>query len=542
MSVRFMSIRNAIVLLLALSTLTFLVACGNGNGSSIATAPPTGAFGASNLNGTYVFTVSGSDGDLGAPYAMTGTFTANGSGGITGGAVDITDPSDTTEFPDGPIFDASIGGNSSYRVGVDGRGQATLDVTSVSGLTITLDFVLANSSQGVVTEFDSNATGSGTLDLQTANTTPTGSYAFSLSGASGNSAWATAGNFTLTGSTIAGFGDLNEAGLLNYPDEALTGSLTLGPSATPSTLLTIGTSGFSGTFDVFAIDATHLKFIEMDGVATLSGDAYSQTSNTVPTGNLAFTISGLTNSSVPVAIGGYMLTNGSGGITGTQDFNIDGSNVSNQSAPSAFTATYTVDPNDAGRYNVAVSTFAEGTSYVAYPSTGGLLLLEMDSSGISSGAAYLQTAGATFAATAQGYGLNLSGVNTSDGVEVDDIAEFSTNPTGSTVIGKVDENFTEADGSQAYAQLISGTYGTVDSNGRYGVGVTSNGTLEGGFTLTLYAVDGQTFPFVELDGGQVSTGVILLQNASATTPAVAHTHMLAVHPLYQSRAARAKKQ
>jgi hypothetical protein len=80
-----MSVRNAIVSLLSFSTLLFLAACGsNGGGIANPVAPPSGGFSASNLNGTYVFSISGTD-STGFSYAMVGTFTANGSGGITGG-------------------------------------------------------------------------------------------------------------------------------------------------------------------------------------------------------------------------------------------------------------------------------------------------------------------------------------------------------------------------------------------------------------------------------------------------------------------------
>ena len=75
-----MSVRNGIALLLALSTLLFLAGCGSGSNSPAPVPPPSGNFSNANLNGTYVFSVSGTD-STGAPYAIVGTFTANGSGG-----------------------------------------------------------------------------------------------------------------------------------------------------------------------------------------------------------------------------------------------------------------------------------------------------------------------------------------------------------------------------------------------------------------------------------------------------------------------------
>ena len=112
-----------------------------------------------------MFSVAGTD-VQGAPYAIVGSFTANGSGGngqggITGGTIDLNDPALSA-----PVANAAIS-SSSYSVGVDGRGKATLNTSSPFG-TIVLDFVLQDSAHGLVTEFDGNASGSGTLDVQTA--------------------------------------------------------------------------------------------------------------------------------------------------------------------------------------------------------------------------------------------------------------------------------------------------------------------------------------------------------------------------------------
>src|ERR1700693_514728 len=206
-----MSVRNAIVVLLSTSALLFLAGCGS-NGATITNpvAPPSGAFSASTLNGTYVFSVSGVDGNR-FPLAIVGTLTANGSGGITGGKVDINDGELTTGSA--PNLSVTSG---SYNVGVDGRGRITLAIASSPIPSLMLDFVLSSNSHGLVIELDSNGSGNGTLDLQAAGATPTGTYAFSLSGATTGSSptpWATVGNFTLSGASMAGTDDFNEGGI-----------------------------------------------------------------------------------------------------------------------------------------------------------------------------------------------------------------------------------------------------------------------------------------------------------------------------------------
>jgi hypothetical protein len=540
-----MSVRNAFTLFLALSTLALLAGCGNGSGITNPVAPPSGGFSKSNLNGTYVFSVSGLDSG-GFSIAMVGTLNANGNGGITGGTMDINDDNFSA-----PIPNLAIGSNSSYSVGVDGRGTATLRVSTPFGSSITLDFVLTSSSHGFVIQFDGNATGSGTLDLQTAGLTQSalaGSYAFSLFGvdSAGTGNFATVGNFTLdpTGTITAGLEDFNDNGLLVFAGETLGGQVILGPSATPSTLLT--TTHYAEKFDVFAIDATHLKFIEMDTLPILSGDAFSQTSTTVPTGPLAFTLSGFIAGN-PFASGGFMITDGAGNITGasTEDFNSNGTPGSSPSFSGIYTA------GGAGRFTVgSFSNFVGGSQFAAYPSSGGLLLMEIDTSsvGILSGAAYAQTSGAAFAAS-QGYGLNLSGINlgaaTGSSEEVDDIAEFSANSTGLTVTGLIDENYAPT-GAPIFDQKLNGTYSGPDSSGRYGIvataGNSTTSTLNGGFGLAFYAVDGTTFPFIETDSnGQVATGVFVKQNSADPGSAAAQSHMFTPRPLIRPHAAHQKE-
>lgn len=547
-----MSVRNVITSFLALSFLAFLVGCGSSNSTPIGQPPPSGSFSNSNLNGTYVFSVLGIDAG-GNAYTLLGQFTANGNRGITAGVVDINDTGFAANNPAiAPLANSPIRTTgSSYSVGADGRGTATLVVpANPLGGTILLDFVLQNSFHGFVTEYDTLASGSGTLDQQTANTTPNGSYAFSFSGGASES-FATVGNFTLSGGTISGLEDFNSGGA-PYTAETLSGNLTLGPSLTPSTLLS--TTTFAITYDVFAIDASHLKFIEMDAQGTAVGDAFSQTSTSWPTGTttFAFTLGGFLPGGTAFAAGGFMVTDGSGNITNASNEDFNEGNITASTAPIPFLGSYAA--GGSGRFvldNLSGNGFIGGTEYAAYPSNGGLLLLEIDGTlGIEVGAAYSQTS-TSAVATSQGYGLNLSGINlgaaTGSEVEVDDIAEFAIGSgascggqSGVTMIGLIDENFTPG-GGPIGPQPLCATYVAPDANGRSTLtSAVANGTLNGGFILTFYPIDGTTFPFIESDGGQVSTGVFVEQNAAATTPAAIHSDRFVALPLVMPHAASLK--
>src|ERR1700733_13241733 len=267
-----MSVRNGFVLLVALFALTFLVACGGGN-SPAPVAPPSGGFSNSNLSGSYVFSTTGQD-SSGLFLAMTGTLAASG-GTITGGTVDIW----------GLDFQALAQPitKGSYKVTTDGRGQIvfTTTVNTVNAIgtpvttpiTFTLDLVLISNSHGFVTEFDSNGTGSGTIDLQTtvSQAQLAGSFAFGLSGV-GNTASPSlileAGALTRdsTGAVTAGQEDINNAGLYSGSADSIeptVSTVTLGTAQGAATLAVTGVDTY--TFDIYPIDTTHFKLIETDG-------------------------------------------------------------------------------------------------------------------------------------------------------------------------------------------------------------------------------------------------------------------------------------
>ena len=156
-----MSLRKILIVPALFSALAALVACG-GSSNPKPTPPPTGGFSISNLNGTYVFSVTGNVADQTSDFiAVTGAFDANGSGAITGGALDMNSSAFSPAVMNNPI----TGGN--YTVTADGRGRVTLNTATPFGNAITLAFVLSSGSHGLVTEFDGNGSGSGSLDLQT---------------------------------------------------------------------------------------------------------------------------------------------------------------------------------------------------------------------------------------------------------------------------------------------------------------------------------------------------------------------------------------
>ncbi len=541
LALRGRSVRAATTLVAALAGIFLTVGCGS---SSPAKANSNG-FTDSNLSGTYVFSSEGLDAN-GNFLALAGAFVANGSGGIstTSGTMDVVDSGVT---PASPIAQPITGG--SYYVNTDGRGQVKL--TSSVG-TFTLDFVLtsspsgltAASNHGLISEFDGNGSGSGTLDLQTAVTSLSqlaGPYAFSFSGIdNGGSPFVASGAFTLdaNGNITSGTGveDFNAGGSI-YSGEALTGGpATLGSGTAPGSLA-MTTASFPLTFDFYPIDSSHLKFIETDYTEILVGDAFSQTGASIPTGTMVFTMAG--GLSAPIAVGGLMNSvDGLGTFSGgLEDVNNAGS-LSPAQLP--FSGAPVLAPSTGGRVVVNLTGFSPAIQWVIYPSSGGLLLQESDGANVMQGVAYAQSATAFTAGSSAGYGLNLTGVDIAGGFEIDDIAQFnaSTNTTNN-MTGILDEN---DQGSLVGNLQLTGTY-TPDSpaTGRGSIVVPSLGTPLGGLSLEYYVVDDSTVLAIESDTQQVSAGSFELQGTTTVGPtqaSAAHRSMFVVHPMTRSRSVK----
>ena len=530
-----MWLRHQLVMPVILSALAVLAGCG-GYGTTKATPPPSGGFSNGNLNGTYVFSVAGSD--SGGNYMATvGTFTADGKGNITGGTLDFNDNAT------GPSTNQAVTGGN-YFVGVDGRpsGQIGL-LTLITGAgNFTFDYVLTSGQHGLITEFDTFGSASGTFQVQSAVTQADingQSYAFNFSGTAGTGLtfcgvspgftvvvpFATVGAFTLdaSGNIAAGVQDFNNncssSGLTNLP---MTGSVSLATVPGTATLVAGGTTY---TFDVYPVDATHLKFIEIDTAPIVAGEAFTQTS-TVPTGNSVFTVAGFdTAGQGPFAAAGISDTDGSGNIKtdSVEDIN---DNFAAAEVTSGISGTYT--SLTGGR---SVLTFTSGfingnnglgcsnCQFAAYPSSGGMELLEIDGGGMTDGTAYAQTAGASLASP-QGYGMNLNGIiliNNGFGgltsTEEDDIAEF-TNSNGSLSPGIIDLNDT---GSMSFGLKFSSSYAADSTVSGRGM-ITPNSNS---YNLVTYAIDNSSEAVVSIDANLVGLGSIVQQNSSAKSNAAA---------------------
>jgi hypothetical protein len=481
----------------------FLAGCG---GNNVSTTKPTNAgFTNSSLNGTYVFAVSGTN--AGGFFAITGSLQANGNGSITGGMEDVNSPGTLSA----PLLNVPITGT--YAVRSDGRTIANLTTTGLNpNLAFTIDFVLLNNTSGLAIRFDGNGTASGSIDLQTSQTLSTlaGTMAFNVSGVDTTGAQnpegaAGAVTFDSSGNISGGLLDDNDAGTVNSVAISAAGAAISVPVNGRGTLAitTSGSLNVTRRFVYYVVDANHLKLIESDVFPILAGDAFRQSTAAV-SGSFAYTLAGSTANGHGVFVaGGIMNTDGAGNILNTSVEDIDDGGILTPGAGAALTGTYAVT---SGRGTMTLNTSSEILHEVFYPSTGGLLMLDTDSTLVATGTAIQQSGGPfSNASFSGGFGLNMTGVtglNTNAPNQFDAIAQLT--PNNGSFSGAMDfNNF----GLLNSSLTLTGNY-SISANGR-GTGTLRNSL--GTFNVIFYAANGSRVLFIETDPTTVSAGLMVKQ-------------------------------
>jgi len=407
-----------------------------------------------------------------------------------------------------------------YSIGSNGLGTITLQTgdssIGVNG-TETFSVVILSPSSGLISQFDSSATSSGTLDLQTSTAMPTAGYAFSVLAirVPADTVLAFGGVFNIdnnpsTGS-ISGAGsvtDLAQAGG-NEADLPLSGSVSSpDPMGKVKVQLTAGFTVDPISFDGYITDGTRIQLVENDGFATSAGTAYGQGSATgsytTPasfTGTFVFGFTGYDF----VGTGSYagvITSNGTGGLTGGQIDQVQGSAV----ISAALTGTYANDTSGTGRVQ-GTTVFgnpvnAAGPTMIFYLAGAGnpVPVLQMDTTARSAGTAYIQGGSApSFSGT---YGM---GYTSSTLFSEDDVNAVIT-ATGGSFSGTANENVNFV---TAANQSISGTF-SAGSGGQFTAMVTTNGTTA---AYAFYFVDSTRAVLIETDGNQSTLGTIRQQAA-----------------------------
>ena len=485
--------------------LFLLVGCGGSSQTqpqSQPPPPPPPQFTTASLNGAYAFTINGFSSNAlavgGVPtaglYSLIGTFVADGLGNLSQGHTFYTV---NTLSGTGPGSFSNQAFSGTYSVNLDGRGTANLSTDIVGP--VVLDFVLVSNQHGQVIRFDNDASPSGTLDKLNASLAVadlSGTWAFNLSGTdTAGKPKASVGVFTIdsSGLVTSGTMDSNDNGTIHT-----NVAMQLGPASEMFVVSGLGRGGvqFSTAIDPLQIylativDSNHLR-LQSGEFDILTGDAY-RVSGTTISGSFAFTLAG-TSASGAFATGGILNTDGAGNILNSLRDTNDGGTVT---LNSPLAGTYSITGNRA-----TISLNGGAINLVGYPSTGGIQLLNLDSTTVASGVALAQTGNFSTSTLTGGYGATLSG--TGNNHEFGLIAQLNANGSGQ-FSGALNLN---DGGSLTRAVNLSGTY-AVAANGRATADLT---TGLGTRNVILYAADSTQALFIETDANQVGQGVLARQ-------------------------------
>jgi hypothetical protein len=312
------------------------------------------------LNGHYALLLEGFWGTgNGTPIALGASFTANGSGGITGGDEDVNDTIS-------PQYLAVNSSGSLYTVGADHRG--CLQLTNMGGTTTVFHFALGGigsgvASKGRIVEFDDNSgngagdRGSGILRLQDVTAFSVGAlktqYAFGVAGWSETESQSlhltVAGSFSnASGSVSNATFDENIGGTLFPEATGVTGTIGSISSTTGRGTATLNPSIFdwaiyvvnSSEFFLIGTDPTNFNPVSL-GIGVATGNSFTAASLS---GNYVMHATGNTNGSADASL--QLLTMIAGGAqTGTLSGTVDSYGVGNGAQTTTLSGvTYNVDP------------------------------------------------------------------------------------------------------------------------------------------------------------------------------------------------------
>lgn len=492
--------------------------------TAVAAAPPLGA-------GNYVYYVAGEDNNPldASPYFVAGVFTVSASGAVTGGEQSFSD--DFNFFPDN-----IVGATSSVVAGNNGNVLITLDTgdanIGVAGVE-TFDASLVTSSNGLLIEYDSWASGSGSLDLQTSAAAPSGGYAFFNGGVDINGdAIVIGGVVNVNSATGAGsVFDENDGGTtsadqlfsattVKAPDTFGSVTFTLTPAVTSSTVAEFTMVGY-------IVDANHIKWVENWNVddleANAGGVALGQGANvgTYSSSNLSASsgVFGAVGADVngPFQIGGLLTFNADLSLGGVISYN-DLVATSTPGGAALTGGAWAIDAsgtgNDGGTGRVTISNVSDGVNtftFQLYLAKDGGTLISMDANHWVTGLGYGQAgSGAFTAASFSGnYALNVDQQDTDStgGFEYDGVGAVNANGTSAftgflDLNGILDAPLTPTAGATGG---VTGTFPTTNANGVF------SGTITGVDTVTAGTADTFTFYLIGAPSG-ASVGVIGIED------------------------------
>jgi len=464
------------------------------------------------ISGPYAFLVSGIDVD-GNPYSAAGSVTLDGAGDVVGGEEDYNNGN--------TVLSTAATLTGTYTVGEDGQGEINL-VASDPNIGVdgaqTLAITILNFNHVLVTEFDGEATSSGTLDFQTFTADDTtqisGGYAFAFNGDEEGFLWNIGGVMTTDGSgnitamtwdqDFSGSPLTNQSAIGSYtaPDANGRGTAVLFPAEL--------------NYAYYIVGPEAIRFVEIDAFSETSGSAFGQGGSagnfdaSALDGPTVFNQNGFTPDG-PYGAAGLLTADGAGNFSaGFGDFNEGNGTPTNGAITGTYNANVNSDGSGYGNAALTVANTPDITTLGVYlvdptlnlddPNSsgdGGAVIMGLDVNAFGVGVVEPQDTSAVFAGN---YAIDFQAI-----FEADLVGQvFSDGVSNITGSGSLNNLFASAQGSQN----ITATFTPDGANpGRATVSLVFSG-ISGSFNLAAYQTTSGQVEFVDVDGGIVAVGVV----------------------------------
>jgi len=308
-------------------------------GAYMVTATAAGVSGTADFNltntavPTYAFYLSGMEAINDGPnfYAVAGSVAIDVNGNVLYGEQDYNDAFGIT------ATDLILPRSAALTVDPStGQGTLTLTTNDIllgpggSGIE-TLGVQFVNNNHALIVQFDESATSSGSLDLQTAPSTPlpnNASYAFTLSGVDPYYYAVVAGgvfSISADGAALTGVVDVDDFGAETAP---VLGTTFSGAAVSPPDSYGRGTitgTGIAGTLAYYIVGPEAIRIIDMDVNDSAFGSAFAQGTTTFTNTSLVGSVFGVQSNSFgfsflgPFAAAGSFTIPAPGTFTGIGD-------------------------------------------------------------------------------------------------------------------------------------------------------------------------------------------------------------------------------
>ncbi|MGB8832025.1 MAG: hypothetical protein WCC95_07745 [Candidatus Sulfotelmatobacter sp.] len=529
----------------------------------------TNTTGTATTNNTYVYYASGEEAN-GSYYAVAGAVTLDAAGDIIAGEQDYNDGVGNTS-PGEPTTPDVITPATGALVVDPTTGLGTLVMTLNNAAvgdsgTELFDVQFVNANHALIVQADGSATGSGTLDLQTATTT-TGNFAFAISGVNPvQDSVAYGGVFLAASGSATGTIDINDAdGVAPSPGNAFTAATTAPDASGRSVVTGITDVPYSGTpaitFVSYAVGPEAMRIIDVDTTDTAVGSAFGQ-------GTATFTNTSLTSDvftllgqwSEPYATVGQFTTDTNGNVTaGTADDNELYNGVQVENVALSNGSTYDlVDSGINGYGNLSLSFTTNPSNvdvsdvqvYMTDPAlnlndpnntttdVGGALLLDMDAAlpgGIGVITPQTDTTATDFTGSYAAGFQDFNSFTSCDGCEFDMVGPFtmtagvlSTATIGADTSDPIDTLTgmqTSGDIYTATPLAVSAGYFSMSATNTtpnpltatFNTGATPPPSLT--FNVDIYQASGTTLYWIDWDTDSVFLGPIEQQSTATPFPA-----------------------